>query len=41
VENIGLSNLWGVMFWDGPEEMSNVEGGKDNIAWVKEGLTQG
>jgi chitinase len=32
-------NFGGVMFWDGPEGMLNVEGGKDIIAWAKSGLT--
>lgn len=38
VEEMGLDNFGGVMFWDGPEGMLNVEGGKDIIAWAKEGL---
>ena len=41
VEGMGLSNLGGVMLWDGPEGMLNVYGGKDIIAWTKEGLTLG
>ena len=41
VESMGLSNLGGVMFWDGPEGMLNVQGGKDIIYWAKEGLMQG
>lgn len=36
---LSLSNFGGIMFWDGPEGMLNVEGGKDIIAWAKEGLT--
>jgi hypothetical protein len=41
IRSMGLLNLRGVMFWDGPEGMLNVEGEKDIIAWAKEGLTQG
>jgi chitinase len=39
VESLGLSNMGGVMFWDGPEGMLNTENGKDIIAWAKAGLT--
>ncbi|KAF8858891.1 glycoside hydrolase [Acephala macrosclerotiorum] len=39
VEGMRLGNFGGVMFWDGPEGVSNVGGGKDIIAWAKEGLT--
>ena len=38
VEEMGLNNFGGIMFWDGPEGMSNVEGGKDIVTWAKEGL---
>jgi chitinase len=38
IEEMGLSNFGGVMFWDGPEGMLDVEGGKDIITWAKEGL---
>jgi chitinase len=38
VEKMGLNNFGGVMFWDGPEGMLNLEGGKDIISWAKEGL---
>lgn len=39
VENMKLGNFGGVMFWDGPEGVVNVEGGKDIIAWAKMGLS--
>ncbi|PQE18286.1 hypothetical protein CJF32_00008006 [Rutstroemia sp. NJR-2017a WRK4] len=35
----GFSNFGGVMFWAGPEAQANTEGGKDIIAWAKDGLT--
>lgn len=38
VKSLGLANFGGVMFWDGPEGMANVEGGKDIISWAKAGL---
>jgi chitinase len=38
VEKMGLANFGGVMFWDGPEGMLNLAGGKDIISWAKEGL---
>jgi chitinase len=38
VENMGLNNFGGIMFWDGPEGMLNLEGGQDIISWAKEGL---
>jgi chitinase len=38
VEKMGLNNFGGIMFWDGPEGMLNLEGGKDIISWAKEGL---
>ncbi|CZR53040.1 uncharacterized protein PAC_02918 [Phialocephala subalpina] len=38
VEGMNLDNFGGVMFWDGPEGVANVGGGKDIIAWAKEGL---
>lgn len=31
----GLSNLGGVMLWDGPEGKANVQGGKDFLSSVK------
>ncbi|KAL9006863.1 MAG: hypothetical protein Q9188_000394 [Gyalolechia gomerana] len=31
----GLSNLGGVMLWDGPEGKANVQGGKDYLSVVK------
>jgi chitinase len=39
VEDMGLSNFGGVMFWDGPEGMLNTAGGKDILAWAKAGLS--
>lgn len=39
VEGMRLDNFGGVMFWDGPQGVANVGGGKDIIAWAKEGLT--
>lgn len=38
VERMGLPNFGGVMFWDGPEGLLNVAGGKDIISWAKAGL---
>jgi len=38
VAALNLPNFGGFMFWDGPEGMLNVEGGKDIIAWAKAGL---
>ena len=34
----GISNLGGVMLWDGPEAMTNVADGKDYTAVVKAAL---
>lgn len=39
VKSVGLENFGGVMFWDGPDGMLNVDNGKDIIAWAKIGLT--
>jgi chitinase len=39
VSQMELNNFGGVMFWDGPEGMLNVEDGKSIIAWAKAGLT--
>lgn len=39
VKGMGLKGFGGVMFWDGSEGVVNVGGGKDIIAWAKEGLT--
>jgi chitinase len=38
VKGLGVANLGGVMFWDGPEAMLNLEAGKDILGWTKEGL---
>jgi chitinase len=38
VKQMNLQNFGGVMFWDGPEGMLNVEGGKSIIEWAKTGL---
>jgi chitinase len=38
VEKMGLNNFGGIMFWDGPEGMLNLEGLKNIISWAKEGL---
>jgi len=37
-EAMGLPNFGGVMFWDGPEGMENVDSGKNIIGWAKAGL---
>ena len=34
----GVSNLGGVMLWDGPESKENVSGGQDYLEVVKEAL---
>lgn len=34
-KSAGLSNLGGVMLWDGPEGKANVDGGKDYLSVVK------
>lgn len=39
VAGMQLGNFGGVMFWDGPEGVANLEGGKDIIAWAKDGLS--
>jgi chitinase len=38
VVQLDLSNLGGIMLWDGPEGMLNVADGEDIIAWAKQGL---
>jgi len=38
VEHMGFNNFGGIMFWDGPEGMLNLEGGKDITTWAKDGL---
>jgi len=40
VQDLGLTNFGGVLFWDGPEAELNVEEGKDIISWAKMGLAQ-
>lgn len=34
----GLFNLGGVMVFDGPEGLENLEGGRSLLGWVKGGL---
>ncbi|RDW62814.1 hypothetical protein BP5796_11116 [Coleophoma crateriformis] len=39
VKSIGVSNLGGIMFWDGSEGLDNVQNGKTIIDYAKIGLT--
>lgn len=38
VKALGLPNLGGLMYWDGPESTLNFEDGKDIVAWGKDGI---
>lgn len=37
-KSAGVSNLGGVMLWDGPEAKGNTAGGKDYLQVVKSAL---
>ncbi|RDW82156.1 hypothetical protein BP6252_03268 [Coleophoma cylindrospora] len=39
VKSIGVSNLGGIMFWDGSEGLDNIQNGKTIIDYAKTGLT--
>lgn len=39
VKSTGVSNFGGVMLWDGPEAMANMQGGKDYLTPVKNALS--
>lgn len=38
VKNAGIPNFGGVMLWDGPEALANVNGGKDYLTAAKAAL---
>lgn len=38
VKQLGLPNFGGLMYWDGPEGLLNIEAGQDIISWGKDGL---
>lgn len=37
-KRLSPGNFGGAMFWDGPQGVGNVEGGKSILEWAKNGL---
>lgn len=37
--HLGLQNLGGAMFWDGPEGRANIMNGQSIVSWAKQGLS--